>query len=221
MKNEIKNITEDQEKETQADHFEKELYRLILNDPKILEDPKIEIDRLEHAKRYVGEGGWMRHIEDQIRGMVAMKVPEERILKKINEWANDRRPDIIQDDLSHLKELMNSRWNRFELKFSKNRPGDFGANFRLSFAGVYAVYHFSEIIYFGTAVDLRQRFIQHVFPISPMVETPLYKYLEGNFEGIEIEVKKMDREFMRLTLEGRVIHRLKPIVNTHYKKRES
>ena len=53
------------------------------------------------------------------------------------------------------------------------------------------------------------------------VATPLYKYLSGDFKGIKIKAKKIDKKFKRLTLEGRIIHKIKPIVNTHYRKNES
>ena len=176
-------------------------------------------DRLKHISgRYTGKGAFNRHIEDQIRWGSEMGVPLER---KIYDWANNRRPSLIQDDLWYLIELENSRWNRFELKFGKNRPGDFGANFRLSFSGIYVFYRKCERLYLGTAFNLRQRFIEHIFPRMPMDETPLYKLVKGNFEGITIVVKRMDKEFKRLTWEARMIHKKKPFANTHYKKRES
>ena len=140
---------------------------------------------------------------------------------KIIKWSNLHRPDLIQDDLKHLRELYNSKWNRFDLKFNENRPGSFGAGFSLSIAGIYAIYQSSRILYFGTAINLRQRFIQHIFPLNENLKTPLNKYLKGNFKEIKIAVKKIDEKFERLTKEARFIHMIKPIVNTHYKTCES
>jgi len=181
-------------------------------------------ERLKIFDKYIGKGGHQRFIEDQIRGMVKTNCPETIIYEFIMRQINEHRPDLFYDDLRDLKELNNEKWNLFELKYDYNRPKNFGANFGLSFSGVYAIYQkeFKNlIIYIGTAINLRQRFIQHIFPLTEKLKTPLNKYLNGNFEGIKIKVKRSDKKFERLTLEARLIHKIKPFVNTHYKIRES
>lgn len=197
------------------------LFNVILDHPELIEEENINNNRLEIFDQYVGKGGHLRFANNQIRAMVNMERPAEKIMEFIDRQTNEHRSDLIQDDLRHLKELDNSRWNLFELEFDENRPNNLGALFSLSFAGIYAIYKDNQIIYFGTAINLRQRFIQHIFPHTNKLATPLYKYLDGNFNGIKIKVKKMDKKFKRLTLEGKVIHKIKPIVNTHYRKNES
>ena len=210
-------ISEPKEREA----IDRALYNMILDHPELIIEEKGRNERLQLHDCYVGKGGYMRFIENQIRAMVSMKCSEEKIMDFIDRQTNEHRPDLIQDDLRHLRELDNLRWNLFELDFDENCPSDLGASFSLSFAGVYAVYENNKIIYFGTAVNLRQRFIQHLFPHTNKFATPLYKYLSGDFKGIKIKAKKIDKKFKRLTLEGRIIHKIKPIVNTHYRKNES
>lgn len=201
--------------------IDRALFNIILSHPELIEENSLS-DRLKLFDRYVGKGGHMKFIKDQIRGMVNMKCSEQKILEFIDRQTNEHRSDLIQDDLRHLKELNNYRWNLFELEYDENRPGNLGASFSLIFSGVYAVYEDIKIIYIGTAINLRQRFIQHVFPsVKPLLETPLYKYLNGDFRSIKIKTKKIDKKFKRLTLEGQLIHKIKPVVNCHYKIRES
>ncbi len=201
--------------------IDRALYNVILGHPELIKEEKGQNDRLQLHDCYVGKGGYMRFVENQIRAMIKIGCPNEKIREFIDRQTNEHRPDLIQSDLRHLKELYNQAWNLFELEFNENKPGNLGAGFSLSFAGIYAVYENNQIIYFGTAVNLRQRFIQHIFPYTNKFATPLYKYLDGNFNGIKIKAKKMDKKFERLTLEGRYIHKIKPIVNTHYRENES
>ena len=142
-------------KSEEKERIDRALFNVILNHPELMEEESTKNERLEIFDRYVGKGGFQRSIEDQVRWRVKAGHSKKKIMEYIMSHANEHRPGLIQDDLRHLKELYDLGWNLFNLEFDENRPRNLGASFSLSFSGIYAVYEDSQIIYIGTAANLR------------------------------------------------------------------
>lgn len=88
-------------------------------------------------------------------------------------------------------------------------------------AGVYAVYFDDDLVYVGSSVDVRNRFCEHRFRhgyakniITPWQEVPYYT-------RVSLKFKRSRRLGDWAMWEIRLIFRLRPIFNTHHKKKRA
>lgn len=86
-------------------------------------------------------------------------------------------------------------------------------------AGVYAVYFDGRLVYVGQSADIANRFSEHKFRhgYGPVIHTPWCDV--PNTTRITVKVKPSRRLGDWAMWEIRLIRRLKPLYNQHYRRR--
>ena len=74
--------------------------------------------------------------------------------------------------------------------------------------------------YIGTATNVDARIKKHLNPYYPswIARDPVYQKFDENWKDIYSAVRRDKFRFERLLLEAKLIYRLRPALNTHYRE---